>query len=174
MPDESVALKFAPRRSGLALLLTRTPFNMVLSGCTLADLQAAIPAARVPRRFKVKARDNVLILRKYGGSQPLNTGWAVKAQMEETVDGVRLSGHQCYLSDRLYFALFAIFSMILLGVAAWVANTEGLGSAGFTGCLVLASMPGLLALLIVATQPRTVARQDEKSKQIIRDILEAR
>jgi len=174
MTDESVELKIAPRRSGFALLLTRTPFNLVLRGCTIADLQSAIPAATVPRQFKVMVRDSVLILRKYGGPQPLNTGWAVKAQMEETVDGVQLTGHQCYLSDRLYFVFFATFSLVLFGVAAWIAMNEGLGSAGFTGCLVVASMPGLLALLIVVTQRRAVARQDERSRQIIRGILAAR
>jgi hypothetical protein len=136
-------------------------------------LQAAIPVATVPRPFKVKVRDSVLILRKYGGPGDLDTGWAVKAQMEETIDGVRLNGRQCYLSARVYFAGFAIFSMVLLGLAVWIAMTEGLGSAGVTGCLAVASVPGLLALLMVALQPGAVARQEERSKQIIRGVLEA-
>jgi hypothetical protein len=173
MTGECVELKIAPRPSGLALMFRRTPFNLLLRGCTIADLDAAIPAATMPRQLKVKVRDSMLILRKYGGPQPLNTGWAVKARMEEAVDGVRLTGHQCYLSDRILFAFFASFSMVLVGVAAWIAINVGLGSAGVTGCLVVASMPGLLALLMVALQPRAVAQQDQRAKQILRDILEA-
>jgi hypothetical protein len=171
MTEESFDLKAAARRSGLAVMLRRTTFNVVLRGCTITDLQAAIPSATVPRQFTVKVRDGVLILRKFGGPQPLATGWAVKARMEETVDGVRLTGHQCYLSDRLYFAFLATFSVSLVGVAAWIASNEGLGSAGVTGCLAVATLPGLLALLVVALQPRAVAKQDERSKQIIRRIL---
>jgi hypothetical protein len=173
MTDESVELENAPRPSGLALMSQRTQFNVVLRGCTIADLEVAMPAATVPRQFKVKVRNGMLILRKYGGPQPLNTGWAVKARMEDAVDGVRLTGHQCYLSDRIYFAFFACFSMVLVGVAVWIAINEGLGSAGFTGCLVVATVPGLLALLMVALQPRAVAKQDERAKQILRGILEA-
>ena len=172
MTEEGVELEAAPRRSGLVLLLIRTPFNLLLRGWTIADLQRAIQAATVPRQFKIKVRDNVLILRKYGGPAPLNTGWAVKARMDETSDGVRLTGHQCYLSDRIYFALFAMFSMFLVGVAVWIAIAEGPGSNGVVGCLVVAIMPGLLALLIVALQPTAVARQEERATQILRGILD--
>lgn len=173
MADESVGLKVAPRRSGLVLLLTRTPFSLLLRGHTVADLESAIPAATVPRQFKVKVRDSALILRKYGGPAPLATGWAVKARMEDTVDGVRLTGHQCYLSDRIYFAGFALCSIFLLGVAGWIAINEGAGSGGVTGCLLVALMPGLLALLILALQPAAVARQQERTRQILSGILEA-
>jgi hypothetical protein len=38
---------------------------------------------------------------------------------------------------------------------------------------VVASLPGLLALVMVALQPRAVVRQDERAKQILRGILEA-
>jgi hypothetical protein len=172
MTGESVELEIAPRRNGLVLLLTRTPFDLLLRGCTIAEVQAAMPAATVPRMFKLKLRDSMLILRKYHGSQPLNTGWAARAQMEESVDGVRLAGHLCYLSDRIYFAFFSIVAMLVLGVAAWFAINEGLGSAGFTGCLLVASPPALLALLVVATQPRGVAKNEETAKQMLRGIFE--
>lgn len=173
MTEKSVEPQTAARRSGLALLLTRTPFDLVLRGCTADHLRAAVPAASLPRQVRVKVREDELVLRKYGGPQPMNTGWAIKARMEETVDGVRLTGHQCYLADRIYAAWFAVMAMVVLGIAAWFAVTEGLGSPGLIGCLVVACIPGLLAVLVVATQPKAVARQDERSKQIIRGLLEA-
>jgi hypothetical protein len=174
MTEESVALEPAPRRSGLMLLLTRTPYSDLLRGCTANEFRAAVSAAVVPRQFRVRVRDDLLTLRKYGGAAPLATGWAVKARLEETVDGVRLTGHQCYLSDRLYFAFFAIFTILLLGVALWIALDEGPGAGGVVGCLVVAMLPGLLALLIVTLQPTMVARQEGRAREMLRGILEAR
>jgi hypothetical protein len=174
MVDHESAPQPTPRRSGLALLLTRTPFEQMLPGCSREDLQAAVSTADLPRAFTVKVREDRLILRKYGGPSTLATGWAVKARLEETAGGIRLAGHQCYLSDRIYFGFFTAFAVALVGVAAGIAVNDGPGDAGVVACLVLAAIPGLLALLIAALQPRAVARQDRRAKEMLASLVAAR
>lgn len=163
----------ARSRNGLALLLKRMPFHHLLRGCTRTHVEAAVQAANMPPQFRVKVRGDVLILRKYGGPAPLNTGWAVKARMEETADGVLLTGHQCYLSDRLYFAAFTAFSAFLLSIVASLVITKG-PDAELIPRLVLALVPGLLALLILVLQPSAVSRQEERAVQLLNGLLERR
>jgi hypothetical protein len=170
MASDTAGFEMAPRRSGFALFLRRTTFTLLLQGCTIADLHEAIPAPTLPREFNLRARDSVLILRNYGGG---STPWSVKAQMEDTIDGVRLTGRLRYLLDRIYFAGCAIATIVLLAVAAGIAVSQGPGSGGFITCLVGAMVLGLVALSALAMQPSVVAKKEERAKQILYAMLEA-
>lgn len=150
-------------------MLRRTPFDLLLRGCTLADLQAAIPTATLPRNFRIKVRENVLLLRFYGEPAVNASPWSVKAKIEETVDGVRLTGRLRYLLDRIMFVFLVIFDVFLLGVAVHVASSGGVRNPSFGLCVVtVIILAGILVLLVSA-----VADRNEEAQRILRGIVEA-
>jgi hypothetical protein len=149
-------------------MLRQTPFELVLPGCTVAELQAAIPAATLPREFNAKVRDGILLLRNYGGAA---TPWSVKARMEQAPDGVRLSGRLRYLLDRIYFAGCVLMAAILLAVAAGVAISQGTSNGGFGTCVTGAIVLGLVAFFAVKLQPGAVAKKEQRAQEVLRGIL---
>ena len=170
MPGETVELSTKPRRSALALMLGRVPFTLLLRGCSVARMQAAAPTVTVPRSYRVKARDGELFLRNYGA--PMSPTWSVKTRMEDTVDGVQLTGRLRGALDRCYFCLFALMAMI--GVAATVAAGIGHGLddsaflAGVIGSILLCGA----ALCLLLLHPGVLVKREQAATELLCSIFE--
>lgn len=160
------------RRSALGVLLRRTPFSMVLPGCTVAGIQAAAKEAEVPRSWRLRARDGVLVLRNYGDGV-YNMTWSVKARMEQTTDGVRLEGRLRYLGERLMAGMLVVFVLLLLGVGAWLGISDGPRHHEFVGALGAGAVMALPTLFVLAPLPGTARRQQARAKEILRAALTA-
>ncbi len=159
-----------PRRSALAVLLRRTPFTLVLPGCTVAGVEAAARDAEVPRSWRLRVRDGVLVLRNYGDGVYVMT-WSVKAQLEQTPEGVRLAGRLRYLGSRLQTGMLVLFVLFLFGVGAWLGLTHGPRHHEYAGALGAGAVMALPTLFILALLPGTARRQQARMKQLLHDLL---
>lgn len=160
------------RRSALAVLLRRTPFSMLLPGCTVAGVEADAKTAEVPRSWRLKTRDDVLVLRNYGDGLYTMT-WTVKARMEQTADGVRLEGRLCYLGTRLMDGMWIALVLFLLGVGAWLGITNGSRDNEYLGALGASAVMALPTLFSLWLLPGTERRHQARAKEILRDALTA-
>lgn len=158
-------------RSGLASLLRRTPYTLLLRRCSIAGVQEEDTTGNVPRMYSVKVEDRTVRLR-YWGYDPMNPTWSVKARMRETPDGVLLEGRVRYLLDRLLLAMFTAFTAIFLGVAIGLVVDQGWRSGGYPGALVGAATTGSLLLLHVGLFRRGMQQREEKAREILRGAFE--
>lgn len=158
------------RRSALAVLLRRTPFTMLLAGCTIAGVEAAALEAEVPYNWRLRAREGTLVLRNYGGGSHSPT-WSVKTTMEDTPDGVRLEGRLRYLGDRIATGLFLVFTLFLFGVGAWLGVAHGPRHHEYVGALGAGLAIAIPASLLLFLMPRVARRRQARVKEILQDIF---
>ena len=158
-----------PRRSGLGVLFRWTPFTLLLRGCSVADVAAATTSATLPRSYRLRITDDGLLLRYYGGGSPMDPAWSVRAGMEQTTEGVLLTGEQRYLLDRIYFCFFTTMTVAVLAIVGFLAGRAVWD--GVVACLVVSLIPGGLAALVYALAPTTVARQDRRAKQLLQEAV---
>lgn len=170
MPGETVKLNTEPRPSALASILRRVPFTLLLRGCSTTEIQTEAPTVRVPRTYKLKARDGEVLLRYYGA--PSSPTWSVKARMEDANDGVQLTGHLRGVIDRCYFWLFALMTMVSVGATVATGIGHGLGNSAFLGGVIVSLLLCGVTLVLLLLHPGVLAKREEIAKKMLRDAFE--
>lgn len=125
-----------------------TPFSLRLPRCTVEDLRAGAALSRREQearhpRYRVRVDDDVLLLKHLPRGR-FPTPWTLRARIEQTAGGVRLTGTIRNPVRTVAYGLFTLGGVGLTVLGAVILAAEGPSDPGGWTCLV----GGLLLTLV--------------------------